>query len=209
MKKIFCFWLFFLLHILVFSQGNVVSATVDRQSILIGEPFKLTLKATLPPSARGGWATIDSMPHFEVLDRSAIDTNAAIAGLTLQQTITLTSWDSGRWMIPSILVAGFRTPPIPVAVGHATMDYNQPYHDIKNILAVQKQRSSNWYWYLVGIAVLIALFMLFFPPQKKETKKGPLHDPDVYRNSIKRLDQLDPDQDPKVFYTELTNVLRN
>jgi hypothetical protein len=89
------------------------------------------------------------------------------------------------------------------------MDYNQPYHDIKNILAVQKQRSSNWYWYLVGIAVLIALFMLFFPPQKKEAKKGPLHDPDVYRNSIKRLDQLDPDQDPKVFYTELINVLRN
>lgn len=188
-----------------FTQQGV-TARMDKNQIMIGEKIQLTLEATLLHSSTA-WFALDSIPHFEILERSAIDTTTAIAGRRLKQTLTLTSWDSGRWMIPSLSLLRFRTQPIIVDVGHTPMDYNQPYHDIKDILAVQKPRKSNWYWYLVGIAVLIALFMLFFPPKNKDEKAVP--DVDVYPDSIRRLDKLDPAMEPKLFYTELVNVLRN
>jgi hypothetical protein len=205
MRRLFAFVSFLFSGFLVVAQEGV-SARLDKNQILIGEKMELTLEATLPPSVNG-WFALDSIPHFEILERSAIDTTAAIAGRRLKQTLTITSWDSGRWVIPPLSLLRFRTRPIQVDVGHSLMDYNQPYHDIKDIMAVQKPRKSNWYWYLVGIAVLIALFMLFFPPKKKDEKEVP--DVDVYPDSIRRLDQLDPAMEPKLFYTELVHVLRN
>lgn len=195
----------FLISLAAQSQ-SAVSATVDRKAILIGEKIQLTLEATLPPSINE-WFTLDTFPHFEILERSAIDTTQSIAGRRLRQTITLTSWDSGSWAIPSLVLSRFKTRPVAVVVGHSPMDYSQPYHDIKDIISVQKPRRSNWYWYLVGIAVLIALFLLFFPPKNKEEKTVP--DVAVYPESLRRLDALDPSAEPKLFYTELVQVFRN
>jgi hypothetical protein len=195
-----------LLVSLAAQSQSAVSATVDRKAILIGEKIQLTLEATLPPSIND-WFTIDTLPHFEILEQSAIDTTQSISGRRLRQTITLTSWDSGSWTIPSLSLQRFKTRPVAVAVGHTPMDYNQPYHDIKDILEVQKPRKSNWYWYLVGIAVLIALFLLFFPPKNKEEKAVP--DVAVYPDSLRRLDALDPSTEPKIFHTELVQVFRN
>ncbi len=209
MKKSFCFLIVVLFTLPAFTQRPAVSATVDKQTILIGERIQLTLEGTVPKAMSNNWFTLDSIPHFEIIERSKIDTQNAIAGLILKQTFTITSWDSGRWLIPSLTLLRYKTNPVLISVGHSPMDYAQPYHDIKDILNVPKPQRSNWYWYFIGIAVLIALFMLFFPPKNKEEAKAqPVVEEDVFQASIRRLEKLNLDDEPKYFFTELVDIFR-
>lgn len=207
MKKLRSFfWLLLLAAGPLQAQRPMVSAAADKQQILIGEQLQLVLKAVVPRGAAAGWFAVDTIPHFEVLQSSRIDSQLTDQGLFLQQTLTLTSWDSGRWQLPPLALGKLRTAPIPVSVAYSPMDPNQPYHDIKDILDVQKPEASNWWWYLLGVAVLIALFLLFFPPTEKKTVAAPAADP--YEEALERLQKLDPASEPKLFYSGLTDLFR-
>ncbi|HYK55063.1 MAG TPA: hypothetical protein VEV15_01185 [Flavisolibacter sp.] len=211
MKKIFS--LFILLITLsgtLFSQRSSVSATVNKEKILIGEQVQLYLKAVLPKGGLLPWFVVDTFPHFEILQQSKIDSQLTSEGLFLQQTITLTSWDSGRWFIPAFSFANTKTKPVMVTVGYTQMAPDQPYNDIKDIIEVEKPFASNWYWYLIGIAVLVALFLLFFPPkQEKSIAATPVPAEDAYKAALKRLGKLNAGDDPKYLYTELVDVFRD
>jgi len=192
------------------SQRSSVSATVDKEKILIGEQLQLYLKAVLPKNKVVNWFALDTFSHFEILQQSKIDSQQTTEGLFLQQIITLTSWDSGRWAIPSFNMANLKTKPIVVNVSFSPMDPNQPYHDIKDILEVEKPLQSNWYWYLLGLAVLIALFLLFFPPrQEKSVEPVAVQPEDPFKVAMRRLDQLNTRGEAKPLYTELTDTFRN
>jgi hypothetical protein len=210
MKKLFLLIIHLTLFVAVaVSQTTPVSATVDKQKILIGEQVQVYLKAVLPGNIKLPWPVVDTFPHFEVLTRSKIDTQQTSQGLLLQQTITLTSWDSGRWMIPPVLFGHSKTKAILMSVEYSPMDANQPYHDIKDIIDVPSPIESNWYWYLLGIAVLIALFMLFFPPsdEKKEKADKPAEDP--FKVSMELIGRLRSSDEPKILYTSLVDIFRN
>lgn len=194
---------------LAFSQNAPVSATVDKQKILIGEQVQLYLKAVVSKTGPFRWFVVDTFPHFEILQQSKIDSQPTTEGLFLQQTITLTSWDSGRWFIPAFSFANAKTKPVMVTVGYTPMAPDQPYNDIKDILEVEKPFASNWYWYLVGIAVLVALFLLFFPPkQEKSIAATTVPDEDAYKTALKLLGKLNAGDDPKYLYTELVDIFR-
>lgn len=209
-QRIVLFILSITISLGVFSQNLPVSATVNKQKILIGEHLQLYLKAVVRGNNTARWFRVDSFSHFEILKSSKIDSQQTSQGLFLQQTITLTSWDSGKWAIPSFSFGRLQTKPLVVSVEFSPMDPNQPYHDIKDIIDVQKPIASNWYWYLLGVAVLIALFLLFFPPkEKKEIIEKPLAPEDVYKNALNRLDKLSPAQEVKSLYTELVDILRD
>ncbi len=206
--------LFFLVILLInlggtgFSQSPAVSATTDKQKILIGEQVQLYLKAVLKKNTRAGWFVVDSFPHFEILQRSKIDSQQTTEGLFLQQTLTLTSWDSGRWAIPAFSFAGGKTKPVVIAVGYTPMAPDQPYNDIKDIIEVEKPLASNWYWYLVALAVLIALFLLFFPPKEKKPEAPVAPPEDAYQHALKRLGKLKAGNEAKYLYTELVDIFR-
>ncbi|MGZ3933638.1 MAG: hypothetical protein ACXVMS_01575 [Flavisolibacter sp.] len=192
-----------------FAQNLQVSATVDKQNIFIGQQIQLFLKAVMKKPVAAGWFQVDSFPHFEILKRSKIDSQQTSEGLFLQQTLTLTSWDSGHWAIPPFALQNNRTRPLAVAVSFSPMEPDQPYHDIKDILDVRKPVSENWYWYLVGLVVLIGLFLLFFPPKEKKTDgavAGPAED--AYETALKRLGQLQGTEEAKYLFTELVNIFR-
>jgi hypothetical protein len=209
MKKII--FLFILsITITLIAAAQTVSATLNKEKMLIGERLELYIKAVSKKPMPGQWFTIDSIPHFEILDRSKIDSQQTSEGLFLQQTITFTSWDSGSWAFPSLGLGNARTSPLVVSVGYTAMDPNQPYHDIKDIIDVQNPGSSSWYWYLLGMAVLIALFMLFFPPKEKKGKEQvAVPEPDPYDQALRRLDALSLNGDAKELFTELVDIFRN
>ena len=203
-----------IIHITLFagvalSQATPVSASIDKQKILIGEQAQLYLKAVLTGNHKLSWPVVDTFPHFEVLNRSKIDTQQTSQGLLLQQTVTITSWDSGRWVIPPFSFGQSKTKALFLSVEFSPMDPNQPYHDIKDIIDVPSPIESNWYWYLLGIAVLIALFMLFFPPsnEKKENVVQPREDP--FKVSMELIAKLRSSDEPKQLYTSLIDIFRN
>ncbi|OLY93759.1 hypothetical protein SAMN05444008_11417 [Cnuella takakiae] len=215
MKRTFLFILFWIAAgASALAQKIVVSASVSQPQILIGEPLQLTLRVQMPEAASITWFVTDTFPHFEIQHRSAIDTVRSGAGeQILVQNIRITSWDSGRWNLPSFSVNGSnRTAPIAIGVTYSPMDPAQPYHDVKDVLAVQRPGAQNWIWYLVGAALLLVFFLLLFPGRKKKEKATTASPETAYREAIRGLDMLQKrsgELPVKEFYTELVGLFRN
>jgi hypothetical protein len=206
-------WIWWLMVAAV-AQGQEVrlSATASQQRILIGEQLQLTLQAKLPANRTVDWFQLDSFPHFEILHRSAIDTQRSDNTITLVQNIQLTSWDSGRWSIPALsLRRSNRTNPIVIDVGYLPLAPEQKYNEVKDVLDVQQGSRTTWYWYLIGAGLLLLLVFLLFPGKKKKEDEGRPASETAYRDALKNLDALEKraeSADSKIFYTDLIQVFR-
>jgi len=189
-----------------------VTVTADKQKILIGEQFNLKLQANFDKNEQLDFFDIDSIPRFEILDRSAIDTSNFNDGLALIQNLTMTSWDSGKIQIAPFVLGRYQTKTLVIDVAYSPhpFDTTKPYHDIHDILEVKRPIESTWYWYLIGLLVLILLFLLFFPKGKPRAKGEFVSDESAYKRALKKLDALQKrtDADGKTFYTELIQVFR-
>lgn len=204
------FFVYCLLLIANCLTAQVVNLSYDKQRILLGEQVGVTVKAFVDKGATLASFPIDTLPHLEVLETSKVDTTIVGETLQLAQTLVVTSWDSGRWNLPTVIANGNPTKTVALEVAF-TSPWNpaQPYHDIKGIAPVEKPGRSTWWWYLVGLAVLIALFLLFFPKGKGDKKEIEL-DKKAYRKAMEELARLEKENpaDAKVFYTELVNIFR-
>lgn len=200
--------LFFLLP--AFAQKEA-SAAADKRKILIGEPFALELRAVFPGETSFEWFDVDSLAHFEILQRSKVDTQSVPGGTSGSQTLTLTSWDSGRFTIPALEIGRLRTKPVTVDVAYTPFDTTQPYNEIKDIIEVRKPEESKWFWYLAIGLLLLVFFLLFFPKGKKSEKPAPVAAPpeDAYRKALARLEKLSPEGGSRMYYTELIDILRD
>jgi BatD DUF11 like domain len=211
MNRLLLFILILLSTTRVFSQKIAVAATVSDQSILIGEQFQLTLGVSAPVNQKIDWFELKDLPHFEILNRSKIDSQVNGNKKMLTQTLTLTSWDSGQWQLPRFaLPRTNRTKPITITVSFSNFDPKQPYHDVKDILEVNRPGQVKWYWYIVGLVLVVGLFLLLFPGKKK--KKEEVLSDGAYKKAITQLEALRKkniaEQDVKLFYTELIDIFR-
>lgn len=207
MRVVFVFCLLLIAHCLT---AQVVNLSYDKQRILLGEQVGVTVKAFVDKGGTLASFPIDTLPHLEVLETSKVDTTVVGETLQLSQTLIVTSWDSGRWNIPTVIANGNPTKTVALEVAFTSpWNPNQPYHDIKGIAPVEKPGRSTWWWYLVGLAVLIALFLLFFPKGKGDKKDVEL-DKKAYRKAMEELARLEKENpaDAKLFYTELVNIFR-
>jgi hypothetical protein len=191
-----------------------VSASVDKQSILIGEPLQLTLEATFSNTHAAAFFTVDSLSHFEVLHRAVPDSTIASGRKTIRQVLTLTSWDSGAWVIPAFPLRspkGVATKPLVVNVAYTPMPPDKDYNDVKDILETAKPPRQKWYWYLIGVALLLVLLLLIFPKRKKAP---PAAAPVITERAFdKAMHQLEAVRtavvpDDKIYFTELILIFR-
>jgi hypothetical protein len=183
-KKFFLLLMFyfFLLHI----SAQSVSASLDRDKILLGE--QVTLQFSLnnineDSSFLTSWPQLsDTIEHTEVLKRTAIDTINVNGANTYQQNFTLTSFDSGRWQLgPFIFVIQNKvsgkqirliTAPIYLTVLPVDVSSLQDYHPIKDIIDVET--SFNWIPVAIGAAiVLLAIIILITIKRRKKKIAAP------------------------------------
>jgi hypothetical protein len=103
------------------------------------------------------------------------------------------------------------TKPVAVNVTFTPMPPNQDYHDIKDIIEVQKPPRTTWYWYVIGAVLLLLLLLLMFPKKKRDTaveaiaiKEG------AYKNALRELEALKAKTglDDKTYFTELILIFR-
>jgi hypothetical protein len=204
------FFLFCFLLIANWLPAQVINLSFDRQRILLGEQMAVNVKAFVDKGATLDNFPLDTLPHLEILDASKIDTTLIGETLQLSQTLTVTSWDSGRWSLPTVLTAGVPSKTVFLDVAYTSpWDPARPYHDIKGIIPVKNPGKTTWWWYVIGLAVLAALFLLFFPEGKKEKKEVEL-DRNAYRKAMQELEKLEKERglDAKAYYTEMINVFR-
>lgn len=210
MKGFIFFLLVLSLSISVTAQRVV--ATADKQKILIGEQFHLRLQANFNSGESLDFFDVDTIPRFEILDRSAIDTSKFNDGVALIQNLTVTSWDSGKIQIAPFVLGRYQTKALIMEVAYSPhpFDTTQAYHDIHDIMEVKRPSETTWYWYLIGALILLLLFLLFFPKGKPGAKGEFISDEGAYKKALKKLDALQKKTaaDNKVFYTELIQVFR-
>jgi hypothetical protein len=200
------------LSLSIFAVAQRAVATVDKQKILIGEQFHLRLQANFNKGEPLDFFEVDTIPRFDILDRSGIDTSKFNDGVALVQNLTVTSWDSGKIQIAPFSLGRYQTKLLTITVAYSPspFDTTQPYHDIHDIMEVKRPSENTWYWYLIGLLILILLFLLFFPKGKPRAKGEFVSDEGAYKKALRRLDALQKKQstDNKVFYTELVQVFR-
>jgi hypothetical protein len=212
--KVFFFFSLFLSSLVSSAQNKIIiRCTIEKSRIVIGEQTQLTLKADFPPQVPMSFFTIDSIPHFEILERKKIDTVDDREGIKLSQSLTLTSFDSGHWVIPSFELPADKpmyTDSLAVDVSFSPFDSNQDYHDIKDVIDVQvkEKKEETWYWYAAASAVLVAaIIYLLVRKKKKPVAKIPFVDP--YKEAKQELEKLGKENlTSKMFYTRLVDIFR-
>jgi hypothetical protein len=200
----------------------VVKATVDKQQIVIGQPIQLMLEATVPGNAPLVWPPLDSIPHFEWVEKGKTDTVAGQDAHTYRQHLTITSFDSGSFSIPRLpFVSGDKkifTDSVLIEVGYTKFDPNKDYHDIKDIIDIPNPY-AKWIPWIVGGVTLLALILVVWLVRKKKLLQrlmpgniaGPRLSP--YEEAIRQLEELEKqglaeNGSVKVFYTRLNDILR-
>jgi len=209
-----------LLHAGLHAQQVNVKATVDRTTILIGEPIRLNLEATVPTGTSFTWFKTDTIPHFEIVEAGNPDSSKDINLKTYRQQLIITSFDSGYWTIPAfVLRAGkqrFRTDTFAINVTYSPDDTTRNYHDIKEIIPVKKPGIPYWYWIAGAIALLIIALVIYFMVRKKPVVKPvqkPVSKLSPYEEAITSLEALRKEELPqkdqsKLYYTRLNDILR-
>ncbi|MEO7121503.1 MAG: hypothetical protein ABIY62_10415 [Ginsengibacter sp.] len=212
----------------IFAQAPSVKTSVDKTNILIGEQLHFRVSTSMPDNTyRLSWLNMpDTIGDFKVVKENKIDSSYANGNLNFSQDITLTSFDSGRHVIPSLALnvetlqgdSSFNllTDSIPINVSFAPMDSTQTFHDIKSIIEVKKQWPW-WAWALLALAVAILIlwvrFLIKFFKNKKtvpgffNAKFSPF---DEAMNSLTELEnaQLLRKDEVKEYHIRLTGIFK-
>jgi hypothetical protein len=209
---------------------QTVQTITDKKDILIGEQIKLTIKAPLPLNGAvlNKWFTIpDSIPHFDIVESGKTDTtNFKDDSKSIEQTITITSFDSGRWVFPALPVefsgaAGqtsqiIQTDSFFVNVSYSPPDSTNQLRDIKPIIAVSVI-DYFWYYIIGGSLLLLAIIYLLYRYFRKKKKLTPaatvskLPPFDEAMADLKKLDQynLQDAAEIKLYHTKLSAIFKN
>lgn len=196
-----------------------IRVSADKDKILIGEPIQLSVDAYMPLGSSVQWFRSDTIPHFEINNRSVIDTSQDIDGKKMSQTLTITSFDSGRWQIPPFEVIIDGQPnysdSIEIDVAFISFDPKEDYRDIKDIIRV-KNNSVAYVPWIIAAAALICLAVLYFILRKKK-KPAPVHVPkdpvvSAYEEAMKALTKIGKEgaeqMGEKKYYTAINDTLR-
>lgn len=201
------------------SQGQSVSvkARVNKSSILIGERLQLELEVAIPETSAIRFFSIDTIPHFEFIDKPSPDTLNTTDGTILRQRITLTSFDSGQWVIPAFPLVegeGPYTDSILVDVVFSPMDTSQPYHDVRDVMTEEVVEKKEWDWKIIitGILAFTALFVflvLYFVRRKKPATR-PAPKVDIFAETLREMEQIEKAKlEDKAYYIQVTALFRN
>jgi len=214
LKNLYIILLLFCFTVGFSQEKPVLKTSIDTTTIRIGEQFHLSF--TVSPLGKVHFPELkDKLGKIEVLDSVPVDT----LNQTLIKRFLLTSFDSGRWVIPQqeILINNqkYLTDSIIINVGTVKVDtLKQPLFPIKTIkdepFALIDARP--YLWWIIGVMALLALALYLLLRKKgiRIIKKRIVPPFIIAMDRLKALDQkqLIKSQQLKVFYIELTDIIR-
>jgi hypothetical protein len=204
-----------------------VQTFADKRDIVIGEQVQYKIKATFPTGAfKVNWFSIpDSIAHFEVADRSKLDSSKDEGNTIYEQTIFFTSFDSGRWNTPGLPVSfepvingssvNLFTDSIPINVSYSPPDSTNELRDIKPIINVSI--TDYTLYYIIGgivlLLLLIFLLYMYFRKRKKLKPDVPVSKLSPYNEAIEEMKKLAQYnlQDPagtKQYHNKLAEIFK-
>lgn len=195
-------------------QGIRTTVAVDSSRILIGGRMELTYQFTVPAGQSITMPPIDSATHFEVIGQPRMDTVANGSENIITARYTLTSFDSGHWVIPPFAVAaGVQTDSVPVDIVFSDFNPAQPYHSISGPEAVPEPIARrNWWYYIAGGLLILGILLYIFLRKKPKPVAVPVKEAvkvNPYTRAMEQLARLQLEKSaPKKYYTALTDIFR-
>ena len=212
----------------IFAQLPTIKTSVDKNNILIGEQFYYKVETSMPDNTyRLSWFTMpDSVGNFQVVRQNKIDSSFVNGYINFSQVITITSFDSGKHVLPSMVLNlatlqgdsafNLSTDSIPIQVSFAPMDSVKTFHDIKAIIEVKKEWEW-WWWAALAVALLLFAFLIWFLVKRGKKKKS---DPEIFKvkaspydEAMQLLNELQQQKllennEVKEYHTRLTNIFK-
>jgi hypothetical protein len=200
----------------------VLKATVDKQKIVIGEPIQLMLEATVPGDAPLTWPNLDSLPHFEFIQKGKVDSTVKSGERYYRQYLTVTSFDSGAYAIPRLtFIEGnkkYFSDSVRIDIGYSKFDPSKDYHDIKDIIEVPNPFARWFPWIVGGVALVCLALVVWLIRKRKMLKAGAAakDEPQLtpYEEAIAQLRQLELQKHllsegaAKTYYSRLGDIFR-
>jgi hypothetical protein len=161
-------------------SGVSVKTSVDRNRIMLGEPFVMELQWQYPEKT--GLTKIpvmpDSLQHFDVLEEMKADTAVNSGLILITKRYRMTSFDSGHWAIPAFTVSAgkiiAKSDTLGIDVMTVPLEGNS-YNDIREIIEVDAAPFDWKRWAAIGITVLVILLGLwYFLKNRKKPKPVPV-----------------------------------
>jgi hypothetical protein len=223
--------LFFIILSIPAIYGQKASAGIDTNNILIGDHINLKISYTFPAKAIVIWPVFNDTitKNIEVINRSKLDTIIAPdkKNITFNQVVTITSFDSGSFVIPPIDFAyslpgdtskiHSLTNAITLFVNTVPVDTNLAIKDIKAPLRAPITFKEMLPW-ILGLLGIIAIILITIYIVRKKLKKEPLlnFNKTVIPPHVKALKKLEELRNKKIwqkgmikeFHSEVSDILR-
>ncbi len=197
------------------SQTTIVRASTDKNKILLGEPFWLTLetKAVKDNGIKG--FDIGSIPHFEFITHDSLTRQVNGDTIILKQYYQLTSFDSGQWVIPPIVLRPFvKTNSVLIDVGY-TSGFNpqQPYKEVKPIKDIPFRLDARiekwWYWIALSLILLVILVYLITGNKKNSSTPKFKAAESAFQTAMKSLAELNSSKvEERIYFSGLVEIYR-
>ena len=219
MKKKLYLYIALLFGFLGFAQQ--ISSSIDSTQIKIGSQFNLTIKAKVNAKDKVVFPDGKFFGALEILESYPIDTVKNDNQYELIKKYGLTQFDSGRYVIPKLLVKinqkEFRTDSLSILVNDVKVDTTkQQMYDIKDIIATEEKPMSEWWKLLILLVLIVASgFASYFiikrlqkgQEQKEEFFASPIEKAIAYLQNLDKK-QLVQRGDVKEYYSEMTDITR-
>lgn len=212
------------------AQNYKAEATLDSNRILIGDQIHVDFTLTMPKNSAVPMPQLTQEmlngSGIDLVGNSSIDTNLSEQAVSYHQQWTITAFDSGAYVFPSIAVLSpdsqllALSQPLPFFVNTVAVDTTAAIRDIKGIARVPLTFKEILPYLLIGLAAaaVIALLVWFIlkherksKPQKKVVKAKPKVKPHI--TALKELERLKTKKlwqngQIKQYYSELTDIIR-
>ncbi len=199
----------------VFAQK--VTASIDRDTIKIGEQINYKIEVETEPSARVVFPQGQSFLPLEIIDSTAVDTFKTKDAFKLQKVFPLTQFDSGAYTVPKQTIIindqGYYTDSFAVTVNAVAVDTTkQKLYPIKPALDVRLPFGlPRWMGWVLGFLALAFLVYVFLKSRKRIIEKRKELPPfEKAIQSLKKLDERRDLEEGKIkhFYSSLSETLK-
>ena len=180
-----------------------VTASIDRDSLLIGEQIELQLSASADPEALILFPEGQTFYPLEVVNESAIDTLSKRPQLSLRKTFKITQFDAGDYLIAPQQITINRTPytteAIAIRINDVVVDTTaQGLYDIKPLGQKVPESKSYWPYVLIASLVTIGLFVYF---KRSRVKKQVISPFEEAIDSMDSLRQMEVVESASIYYS--------
>ncbi|MBT3648700.1 MAG: hypothetical protein HN542_10710 [Flavobacteriales bacterium] len=217
------------LPISIWAQNQSVTAVLDQDQILIGEQVSLTITVKTHAADTVEWTMLEDTlrAEIEIVSQGKIDTaftGADLSQKALTQSLTITSFDSGYFVIRPIEVNvngnTIESNPLLLSVQTYEIDTAKGIADIKPIAESpfpwKEWFGENWQWFAGGVLFLAILTWLMLYLSKEKPQLVPRRiEPTIpaHEHANQRLVELHSAElwqkgEIKKYYSELTDILR-